>query len=113
VFAHILSLTEEHDISNTKIKVKYHFLGQLAGQCPFGSSFLPPVPGILASELLRTIRRKNSIPSAAGASAQPSAGRGRFGVITLAQAKAQARRAQTRYMAITGDVPEPDRMPSL
>jgi len=68
-----VSLTEEHNVSNTNIQVKQNSKGQLVGQCTFGSSFLPPVPGscsagILASEFLRTIRRKNS--RAAGAERQ-------------------------------------------
>jgi hypothetical protein len=39
-----VSLTEEHNVSNTNTQVKHNFKGQLVGQCTFESSFLPPVP---------------------------------------------------------------------
>jgi hypothetical protein len=101
------SLTEELDISNTNNKVK----------CNFDATSRPMH---LGSSFCRQCRRSWLLSFCAPSDAKtpfhpplaPQHGHlpvvvnrertnlGRFGVITLVQAKAKARRAQTRYMAI-------------
>jgi hypothetical protein len=111
------SLTEELGISNTNNKVRC-YLGATSRPMHLWMIFLPPLPAILASQFLRTIRRKNSIPSVAGASARPSAGRGKPRAdeprsLWRHHPRAGKGTGETRPNAIHGDcrdVPEPGRL---